>query len=282
MGNAFTAIADDAYATYWNPAGLAQITRSELALNHLQYIEKINSEFAAFVLPINKLAGSVGVSGTYINMGTIDRRDATGATTGGDTAVTAYSGSLGWGQAFGERIALGAGARVLSQNLAGEKSSGVAGDVGLLFALVPNRVNLGFAAVNVGPKLNTGTVKEDLPRTLRGGIAYHLLPGQLTLAVDGEKERDTSFTLHAGGEYIYQGRFVVRAGFQDNKDSKGGLSAGAGFIWHPQRGGSTDFFGNQDKTPASGKDSLEVRFDYGFIDYGDLDATHRLGIHVAF
>jgi hypothetical protein len=31
MGGAFTAVADDAYATYWNPAGLAQITRQELA-----------------------------------------------------------------------------------------------------------------------------------------------------------------------------------------------------------------------------------------------------------
>src|SRR5438132_5016171 len=32
MGSAFVGVADDASATYWNPAGLSQITRKEITL----------------------------------------------------------------------------------------------------------------------------------------------------------------------------------------------------------------------------------------------------------
>src|SRR5688572_29976247 len=89
MGGAFTAIADDAYAVYWNPAGLAQITRRHVALNHLEFIEKISSQFASLVLPVNRLNGSFGAAVTYVDMGTIDRRDATGAAVSGDNKITA-------------------------------------------------------------------------------------------------------------------------------------------------------------------------------------------------
>ena len=73
MGGAFTAVSDDAYAVYWNPAGLAQVTRQSIALNHVEFIEKVNSQFASYVLPVNKLNGSLGVGLTYVDLGTVDK-----------------------------------------------------------------------------------------------------------------------------------------------------------------------------------------------------------------
>ena len=40
LGGAFVGISDDADAVFWNPAGLAQITRRQVALTHLEFIEK--------------------------------------------------------------------------------------------------------------------------------------------------------------------------------------------------------------------------------------------------
>lgn len=279
MGGAFTAIADDAYATYWNPAGLAQITRQELAINHVQFIENINSQYLSYVVPLNKVGGSLGFSGTYANFGTIDRRDATGAVDGGDNKVNAYEGAMSWGQAFGENFALGGSLKAFSQNLAGEKASGVAADIGLLYYIVDDRLALGVTGSNLGPKIKVGTVEEDLPLTFRGGLAFHAIPKQLTFAVDLEKEKSTDAILHGGVEYTYQGRFIIRGGYQDTKDAGGGLSAGAGFVWRPKSQASpTDVFGDKQVKSSD----FEIRLDYGFVDYGDFDATHRLGFHLAF
>lgn len=281
MGGAFTAVADDAYAASWNPAGLAQISRQQLAVNHLQFIEKINSEFVSYVLPINKIGGTLNFSGTYVNFGSIERRDITGAIESGDNDVNAYAATLSYGQAVGERMAIGLTGRILNQNLAGTKSSGASGDAGVMIDLVPNRLVLGASIQNLGPKLSVGREEEDLPTTLRGGLAYNLIPRIFTLAADIEKERSTDAILHGGAEYIYQTRFALRAGYQDTKDAKGGLSAGAGFIWRPRQEGGGDFFAKQDGGAAL-QDTLEIRFDYAFVDMGDFDTTHRVGVHVSF
>jgi len=281
MGGAFTAVADDAYAVYWNPAGLAQISRVEVGLNHLQFIEKINSQFASVALPVNKINGTFGLGTTYVDYGTIERRDGVGNAIGGETKVDAYAGTLAYGQAVGERLALGVGAKFFQQNLAGEKGSGVAADLGAIVSLVPNRLNLGFAALNVGPKVKTGTTDENIPLTTTVGLAYYVVPGQFLVAVDGAKERDTDVILHVGGEYYFQHRFVLRGGYQDTKEAGGGISAGVGFIWQPKQEGGPDFFGGQDNKRVGGG-GLQIRFDYSYVDLGDFDATHRIGVHFAF
>jgi len=278
MGGAFTAIADDAYAVSWNPAGLSQITRHELALNHLKYIDSINSEFSSFVMPVNSLNGSLAASLTYLNFGSIDKLDQFGNPLGGDNSVNAYSGAISWGQAVSDRLGLGVTGKYFKQDLAGNTAAGFAGDVGGLLFLVPDRVSVGAALLNLGPKIKSGSTAEPIPLTSRLGVAWHAIPKQLVLDIDAEKERASSITMHVGGEYTYQNKFVIRGGYQDNKETRGGLSAGFGFIWRP--GEKSDFFGNAITSKSSSK--TEIRFDYGFVDYGDFDTTHRFGVQVGF
>ena len=280
MGGAFTAVGDDAHTIHFNPAGLAQITRRQVALDHVEFIEKINSQYAAFVLPVNALGGSMGVDVSYVDMGSIERRDATGDKVSGKTDSNAYAATLAWGQAVGDRLAIGASGKMFKENLVEEALSGYAMDAGGLFSIIPNRLMIGVSALNIGPKVKIGTTNESLPLTFRGGVAYHPIPKKLLLTADAEKERDTDAVMHVGGEYIYQNRFIGRAGYRDPLGGKGGWSAGVGFIWRPMAEGSSDFFGKQDRVYEN--DSLEVRIDYAFVDYGDFDATHRFGVHLAF
>jgi len=41
MGEAQVAVADDAYATFWNPAGLAFLKGSEMALMHVNWLPNL-------------------------------------------------------------------------------------------------------------------------------------------------------------------------------------------------------------------------------------------------
>src|SRR5258706_11405381 len=61
MGEAQVGLADDVYATYWNPAGLAQLQNREAGFVQTQYFQDIHSQFAAYAHPhptLGTFAGS--------------------------------------------------------------------------------------------------------------------------------------------------------------------------------------------------------------------------------
>ena len=284
MGGAFTAVADDAHAVYWNPAGLARVSRKQLGLEHVSFIDDINSQYVVFAMPIPRAYGSFGVSATVVDMGEIERLDNTGAAVAGDTDVSGHSGTLSWGQAFGENLSLGAGIKFVRQNLAGEEGSGVAGDVGLHLSLLPEKLFLGAAASNLGPKIKTGTQEEDLPQTFRGGLAYYPIPGALVVAIDGEKERDTDVIMRGGGEFTYMNQFILRLGYQETHEASGGFTAGLGFVWRPSENKGFGFLTKKRQTDKSYMEEkgFALRLDYSYVDLGDFDSTHRFGVHMFF
>src|ERR1043166_7621235 len=53
LGAAYTALATNAYAPTWNPAGLARLSGTEAAAQHLSYLESMNYEYLSFVHPLN-------------------------------------------------------------------------------------------------------------------------------------------------------------------------------------------------------------------------------------
>ncbi len=67
LGNAFTALADDVYAAYYNPAGLVQIKRSEFTAYYSRLYagltdnSSIGRSYVAYAHPLKKY-GTIGVS----------------------------------------------------------------------------------------------------------------------------------------------------------------------------------------------------------------------------
>src|SRR5438309_11866769 len=51
MGEAQVGLADDVYAAYWNPAGLAQLQSPEAGFVHTEYVQDINEQYAAYAHP---------------------------------------------------------------------------------------------------------------------------------------------------------------------------------------------------------------------------------------
>ncbi len=70
MGGAFTAVADDPSATFWNPAGLATIVDKEILLMHSErFGDLIDRDFVSFTQPVNW--NILGGSGSGIGLSVI-------------------------------------------------------------------------------------------------------------------------------------------------------------------------------------------------------------------
>src|ERR1043165_3647333 len=77
MGEAQVGLAEDVYATYWNPAGLAQLQNREAGFVETQYFQDIQSQYAAYAHPTASL-GTFAGSFTYFTVGKFDAYDASG------------------------------------------------------------------------------------------------------------------------------------------------------------------------------------------------------------
>ena len=237
MGGVFTAVADDVSTTYWNTAGLAQLSLPEINLLHVSYFADTNYEFLGGALPL--APGSVlGLSASFDYVPTFNSTNNPAATPGSadDLAVV-----LGYGQTFGDNFALGIGGKFISSSLVTYSAIGEAMDAGLLLYTKNKDLSLGLSVQNVGQVSNFSgySSQEKLPLVYRAGLAYRLQPQQptnLMVGVDLEKPIDNDPIFHAGGEFWWGTKtfaVAVRGGYSFdtlNQDLGGnvGASAGAG------------------------------------------------------
>jgi hypothetical protein len=121
MGEALVGLADDVFANYWNPAGLARLENQEAGFVQTQYVEDISEEYAAYALPHGSL-GTFGGSFTYLNVGKFPGYDASGAPIGdvgaNDASATlSYARSLYHDRHFGTDLSAGLTGRWLQERL---------------------------------------------------------------------------------------------------------------------------------------------------------------------
>src|SRR5579863_9617534 len=69
MGEAYSAVADDATALYWNPAGLTRVQADEASLMHAPYLASSYYDYGSYVHRKGHHAWAVGVQ--YFSAGSI-------------------------------------------------------------------------------------------------------------------------------------------------------------------------------------------------------------------
>ena len=67
MGGAYTSIADDATAMYWNPAGISFYNTREVYFNHSNWIADIAFDYFGITMPVNRKY-SLGFNITSVTM----------------------------------------------------------------------------------------------------------------------------------------------------------------------------------------------------------------------
>ncbi|RMF55736.1 MAG: hypothetical protein D6746_13340 [Bacteroidetes bacterium] len=192
MGNAGVALADNASALFWNPAGLAFQEGTELGITHSNWLPEFNAGlFYEYFVAKHHIPGwgTFGGHVTYLFLGEHEGRDAQNNPTG-----TFRSFDLSVGGSYGfkvsERLALGTSLRFIYSSLAPgqvvgsqETKAGVSAafDVAALyrspkFALgsIGTTFSAGFNLANMGPTIqySDNAQADPIPTNIRFGYAF--------------------------------------------------------------------------------------------------------------
>ncbi|MEW6550454.1 MAG: PorV/PorQ family protein [Spirochaetota bacterium] len=212
LGSAFTAVADDASAIYWNPGALAHFQRRHVGLSHAELYGQTRHDFLGYVHPTKLVHLGVGVS--YLSQPKIEGRDVSGLETSAFTASD-RSFSLHLAKPVG-RVGLGFGAKVIQQQIADTTASTFALDFGASYRATQS-LSFGLAAMNIGPPLKMGTQSDPLPFSFSAGAAYSVR--QLMFSADLRHRVHEQRTGVGVGMQVqaFKGVFL-RTGYSASKD----------------------------------------------------------------
>ena len=270
MGEAQVGLADDVYATYWNPAGLSQLRTQEAGFVQTQYLENIQTEYLAYAYP-NEHLGTFAGSLTYLNVGQFQGYDAAGLPAGtvgaNDVALAfSYARPLWQNRRLASSLSAGVSGKWIQENLDTVTGRAYAFDGGLLFT--PGLAfgeffkgwRAGLVLRNAGTPLKFDQDSFALPRSLTAGVSWTglWLDETITLAADAQQPNDGSRSMGIGAEVTTLDIIVLRAGYTTYEDIGNGVRAGVGLRLK----------------------TLQV--DYSFSNGGDFGAIHRIGVTFRF
>lgn len=192
MGNTGVALADNANAMFWNPAGLGYQSDTQLGLTHANWLPEFNAGlFYEYLVGTYHVegAGTFGGHVTFLNLGESERRVGPGPE-GLVGEFRSYDLALGgsYGVKLLERFSIGTGIRAIYSNLAPTTENVESGtafsaafDLAGLYRSRPMSiastdvtVSAGFNLANMGPSIKYNRVDEPLPMNLRFGSAFDI------------------------------------------------------------------------------------------------------------
>jgi len=252
MSSAFSAIADDASALFYNPAGIALLKNYELITNGIKYPAGINLGYAGLVVPISPLFGNIGFSFTSLFLD--DAMQVTEPMIGGEHGnwtgeyflCYQYAGQLSYAKSLTDRFSVGVNLRYVFSTLDDRdntKSQGIGADIGTLYDTQFRSIRLGIVITNFGPDAAyksvdaTDSLVKDyihesfpLPMSFRVAISavpFESGPNKVIIDVEGEHPNDNYERAYAGLEYSFSNMLFLRAGYKIGADAEK-WSAGGG------------------------------------------------------
>ena len=273
LAGSFVTITNDPNSIFYNPAALSTLEVPMGSIGFFKHLLDINAGYLSYTMPYEDL-GYFGAGILYTNYGSFDETDDLGNNLGtfsaSDVAFT-----LGYSNIFEENIHFGANVKYIYSSIGGYRSTGLAGDIGLLFALPENKLTFGASLRNVGAQLTSYlSTKENLPLDFVFGasIIPRGLPLLLNVNFHKLNEDRTHFAdrfraFSIGGEFTLSKVLQARVGYDNEKrkDLKIGTSSGlAGF------------------SGGIGITVSEYRVDYSLSSLGKIGSLHRISIGTNF
>ena len=260
MGEAFCAVADNASAVYWNPAGLVQLKSKELSATYTNLVGSIRIANLVY----GQGMGEKGALGFEVNTLYVEEtRRETG--TGNDIgSFVNYNACLSvvYSHECRDNLSVGAGVKGLNFQLDSEKASGMAVDLGMLYK-IKEGLKAGLAIQNIGTEVQfEGDESAPLATNLKAGIGYRISERGL-IASDINKPQYGSGSLSLGGEYGISRVVMMRCGYKlreggNDLGSLDGISIGLGI------------------------NIKGFSFDYAFVPFGEFERMNRVSLTVIF
>jgi hypothetical protein len=293
MGGAFTSIANDPSAMYWNPAGIATLKSNALLVNHTNWLADISYDYVGVVIQTTP-STTFGVNLTAITMGEMEITRYDNENTGETFKAASWAFGVTFATRLTDRFSIGFNGKLLREIIANESASGIAMDVGTLFD-TPFGFRLGASISNFGPKMQMdgpdllypinllpnmhgdnesvvgeiATDKFDLPLILRVGVSDDIAVGnigRITWAIDANHPNDNTEYVNVGIEIALLNEMVfIRGGSKGiyMKDREEDYTVGMGINY-----------------PISGISNLTV--DYAFELMNHLGNVHKFTLGISF
>lgn len=263
MGGGFSALADGISGSFYNPAGLVQLSRPEISTMYNSWFKGMGHGFIGFGFPITKNNAlgmniiHLGINGLngYEDSETDTSPVSTGNFNASDTVFT-----LTYAHILTRYIAFGLSAKGITQKIENNMTTGFAVDFGQLYKLPVQGLTLAVVVQNLGPEIKFIGKGDKLPKTLRFGTSYRFPNHLLTVTCDMAKPIDNKWKVNAGIEVKPKESLSLRAGFNSQvfEDFGEGITAGFGFK------------------------VLPYHIDYAFVPYDQLGKTHKISITFRF
>lgn len=191
MGNTGVAIADNASAVFWNPAGLGFQRGAQVSITHSEWLPKFNADlFYDYLVAKSYIEGFGTLGGhiTYLNLGEQVNTDQNGLEQGRFNSYE-FAGGLSYGRQLNENWSLGTGVRFIYSSLASgttvmqqevNPGSSIGVDLATMYKSSPfgflgndANLNVGLNISNIGPGINytDNANKDPLPTMFRFGWA---------------------------------------------------------------------------------------------------------------
>lgn len=294
LGGAFVGIANDASATYWNPAGIAELPGGNFMFDHTDWIGGLKYNFLSGSYFVDGL-GAIGLSITTsdygdMNVTTIDEPNGTGEV----FSVRDVSFAVTYALKLTDRFSIGFSPKYVYQSIWRMSASAFAFDMGVKYVTPFDDAVIAMSVTNFGTKMqllgNSALVLYDqdltstgnnnkipayleteewaLPLAFRVGIAYQPIKGEfhkLTIAADAIHPSDNYESVNAGAEYSYDNFIFVRAGYKSLflKDSEEGAAFGFGIRQEVVNGAT-------------------LIVDYAYQDFGRLKNIQKFSVGLKF
>ena len=287
MGESFVAVANDASALYWNPAGLVQFSDNQAIAAHTEYVVDIKHEFFGVVYHLSE-QDAVGASFTALHMKAMEiTTEAQPFGTGryfsfGDIAI-----GLSYAKKMTDQFSFGATVRYVEETLDVLKMRSVMVDLGTYYWTGLGTTRFSVVISNFGSDVSPkGSVKRfdgssvgtfqsfSLPTTFKLGVALDPIQSdnqKLTTSIQLNHPNDNAEHFRLGLEYSYQKTFFLRGGvkrtigqqlFGADATSEEDFSLGAGVL--------------------VSLDISKVSADYAFVNFSRLGPIHRISLSFTY
>lgn len=278
MGKAYSALADDASAPYWNPAGVVRTPGlRNFYASHVEYTAGIDLDyFAAHRRGQNY---GMGVMFGALRSGDILRTDeyhpnGTGSTFNANQMFVGFT----LARAMTDRFSIGGTVKYFQENLDQFQIQSVLTDLGIFYYLGWGDTRVGFSVRNFGNDMKPGGSPSDLSQASSLITDFQSFPAptvgafgaartwalgkevNLVTAMDFSHPSDYQEAFCFGTELALRDMIFLRGGFETSRD-EGGMSGGFGL-----------------KTTRHG---FLLRVDYAYNDLGTFGGIHYVSVDLS-
>lgn len=275
LAGTYNALVSGPAATFLNPAGIAvDGDRPGVHISYIRWPADIQMGAVAYSRPFDPLGGTIAVGAVFLGTTFEETTEFYPTGTGRDLSYSDFLGTASYSRYFTDRLSIGVSFKYvredLGSNVGGPVASNLLFDAGTVYRLGYRNSRLAITLSHFGTDFTpNGTFVSNVngaeveytsfapPTAFQLGFAIDAWsngPHRLVSATQVIHPADQNETFRAAGEYWFQERYALRAGYDFAADEMG-LSAGLGL-------------------------QLEVggrlgTLDYAFTDGGNLTAVHR-------